>query len=85
LQGEGKSSANLLRALDTLFEHPIQTAAGLADKLKLSYPTANGLISRLQELGVLHEQTGYKRNRRFSYDPYLRLFDGAVTELPTSA
>jgi Fic family protein len=85
LQGEGKSSANLLRALDTLFEHPIQTAAGLADKLKLSYPTANGLISRLQELGVLHEQTGYKRNRRFSYDPYLRLFDGAVTEPATSA
>jgi Fic family protein len=85
LQGEGKSSANLLRALDTLFEHPIQTAAGLADKLKLSYPTANGLISRLQELGVLHEQTGYKRNRRFSYDPYLRLFDSAVAEPPTSA
>jgi Fic family protein len=83
LQREGKSSANLLRALDTLFEHPIQTAAGLADKLKLSYPTANGLISRLQELGVLHEQTGYKRNRRFSYDPYLRLFDGAVTEPQT--
>jgi Fic family protein len=84
LQGEGKSSANLLRALDTLFEHPIQTAAGLADKLKLSYPTANGLISRLQELGVLREQTGYKRNRRFSYDPYLRLFDGALTESPTA-
>jgi len=85
LQREGKGSANLLRALDTLFEHPIQTAAGLADKLKLSYPTANGLMSRLQELGVLHEQTGYKRNRRFSYDPYLRLFDGAVTEPPTAA
>jgi Fic family protein len=83
LQREGKSSANLLRALDTLFEQPIQTAAGLADKLKLSYPTANGLISRLQELNLLHEQTGYKRNRRFSYDPYLRLFDGTEAE-PTA-
>lgn len=80
LQGEGKSSANLLRALDTLFENPIQTAAGLADKLKLSYPTANGLIARLQELGVLHEQTGYKRNRRFSYEPYLQLFEGAAAD-----
>jgi Fic family protein len=80
LQREGKSSANLLRALDTLFEHPIQTAAGLADKLKVSYPTANGLISRLQELGVLHEQTGYKRNRRFSYEPYLQLFEGAAAD-----
>jgi Mn-dependent DtxR family transcriptional regulator len=49
----------LLRALDTLFEQPIQTTAGLADKLKVSYPTANGLIARLQELGVLCEQTGY--------------------------
>jgi Fic family protein len=85
LQREGKSSANLLRALDTLFEQPIQTAAGLADKLKLSYPTANGLISRLQELGVLNELTGYKRNRRFAYDPYLRLFDSAAAEPPTAA
>ncbi len=77
---EKKSSANLLRALDLLFEQPIQTAAGLADKLDVSYPTANGLLSRLQELQILEESTGFRRNRKFAYEPYLRLFDSTTAD-----
>ena len=77
---EKKSSANLLRALDLLFEQPIQTAAGLAEKLAVSYPTANGLLSRLQELQILEESTGFRRNRKFAYEPYLRLFDSTTAE-----
>ncbi len=77
---EKKSSANLLRALDLLFEQPIQTVAGLADKLDVSYPTANGLLSRLQELQILEESTGFRRNRKFAYEPYLRLFDSTTAD-----
>jgi hypothetical protein len=31
-------------------------------------------VSRLVEAGVLTEMTGYARNRRFQYWPYIALF-----------
>lgn len=44
-----------------------------------TYAAANQLVSRLVELGILLEITGYARNRRFRYEPYVALFgeDGA--------
>jgi hypothetical protein len=39
-----------------------------------TYPAANQLVERLTEIGVLVEITGQARNRRFRYDPYVRLF-----------
>jgi len=34
-------------------------------------------VSRLVKLGVLSEMTGYARNRRFRYAPYIALFNDA--------
>lgn len=34
----------------------------------------HGLV-RLEELGILREFTGYARNRRFRFEPYLVLFE----------
>ncbi len=31
-------------------------------------------IARVESLGILTEKTGYARNRRFQYDPYVQLF-----------
>lgn len=45
----------------------------MADITHLTYPNANTLVSRFQELGLLHEVTGQRRNRRFAYKPYLDL------------
>ncbi len=51
----------------------------------MSYVTANNHIARLEELGILRETTGYKRNRRFSFVPYLALFEvQGPTEPPGS-
>ena len=36
---------------------------------------ANNLVNRLVDVGLLREITGYARNRRFRFDPYLRLFE----------
>ena len=36
---------------------------------------ANSVVNRLVEIGLLTEITGYARNRRFRFDPYLRLFE----------
>lgn len=42
-----------------------------------TYAAANSLVSRLVNLGVLSEMTGYARNRRFRYVPYIALFNDA--------
>jgi len=42
-----------------------------------TYTAANNLVSRLVQLDVLSEMTGYARNRRFRYAPYIALFNDA--------
>lgn len=39
-----------------------------------TYQAANALVSRLQEIGIVEEITGYARNRRFRCAPYISLF-----------
>ena len=32
-------------------------------------------VEQFEEAGILRETTGYQRNRRYRYDPYLSLFE----------
>lgn len=70
----GGSAANGHRALEHLYQQPIVTVKQVQDWIGTTYPAANNLVRRMVELGILHEMTGYKRNRRFQYRDYLRLF-----------
>lgn len=45
------------------------------DWLGITQEGANNLVRRLVDIGVLREITGYTRNRRFRFEPYLRLFE----------
>ncbi len=81
--GRERSGANLVRAFELLFEHPILTPRLLERKLSVTYATANTIVSRLVTLKVLKEQTGFKRNRRFEFTPYLALF-AAPAPLPSA-
>jgi Fic family protein len=60
-----------VQLLDILFQRPYVTAKMVADRLEVSAPTANKLISALESGGILDEVTGQSRNRRFRYTPYL--------------
>jgi hypothetical protein len=42
-------------------------------RLATSFPTANAAVRVLQELGIVAEMTGQKKNRRFSYAAYIEL------------
>jgi Fic family protein len=75
LTNEGKGGANMLRALDTLFGQPIVTARSIEGKLKVAFATANGILARFEELGILREMTGSRRNRRWTFQPYVDLFE----------
>ncbi len=84
LIGEGKASGNLLRSLDHLFVQPITTPQLLATALDVRYATANNLVARLVEIGVLTEMTGYRRNRRFVYQRYVDLFEKETQDEQTT-
>ncbi len=54
-----------------LEEHPIVTAAGVAEALGMSFATASSAIKRLEAVGILAQSTNAARNRVFSYEEYL--------------
>lgn len=71
----GRAAANGQRVMDRLFDHPIVAVATVRHWLKVTPVAANNLVRRLVDIGVLREITGYARNRRFRFEPYLRLFE----------
>ena len=64
-----------LKLLDYLFEQPLVSVPLVENRLECSFVTANKLVEQLEELKMLRETTGWQRNRRYRYDPYLALFD----------
>jgi len=68
------NSTNGIRLLDYLFERPLTTPKLVRENLGVAHVTANKLIRQFEEIGLLTEQTGFKRNQRFAYDPYLDVF-----------
>jgi Fic family protein len=70
----GRAAGNGHRVLESLFDRPIVSVNDVRKMTGTTYAAANTLVSRLAELGVLHEMTGYARNRRFRYAPYIALF-----------
>ncbi|WP_240127075.1 Fic family protein [Thermomonas alba] len=74
-EGLGRAAANGQRVMDRLFDHPIVNVATVREWLDLTPAGANQIVSRLEDIGLLREITGYARNRRFVFEPYLRLFD----------
>lgn len=71
----GRAAANGHRVMDRLFDQPMVTVATVRDWLGVTPAAANNLVNRLTDLGLLREITGYARNRRFRFDPYLRVFE----------
>jgi len=70
----GRAAGNGHRVLESLFDRPIVTVADIKGMTGTTYAAANTLVAKLVELGILLEMTGYARNRRFRYEPYVRLF-----------
>ncbi|WP_445147806.1 Fic family protein [Baekduia sp. Peel2402] len=72
---EAGAGPNGLKLLSELYRRPLVNVSYLAARLDVSFPTANRLVSRFEELGLLREITGQRRSRIYRYEPYLALFD----------
>lgn len=71
----GRAAGHGHRVLESLYERPILSVNQVGELTGTTYPAANGLVKRFVEGGLLVEITGQSRNRRFRYEPYVRLFD----------
>lgn len=70
------NSVLALRLLDLLFLHPITNIKFVSEKLGCSYVKAAQLMESFasEPLALVQETTGFKRNRRYRFRPYLALF-----------
>lgn len=73
----GRAAGNGHKVLESLFDRPIVSVNDVRKMTGTTYAAANTLVSRLAEIGVLQEMTGYARNRRFRYADYIGLFHDA--------
>ena len=71
----GKRFPNAKSLLTYLYSKPVVTVLDVMTNLNVTKQTANNLIKDFQNIGILKEQTGYKRNRIFVFQEYLRLFE----------
>jgi Fic family protein len=71
----GRAAGNGHRMLEHLFDRPMVSVADIRKLLDITPAGANNLVSRLEAIGILREFTGYARNRRYRFEPYLKLFE----------
>ena len=70
----GKKIPKAQQLLAYLFRQPVVNVNDIIKVLKVTKPTANALIADFIKLKILKEQTGFKRNRSFHFEAYLKLF-----------
>lgn len=70
----GKKQVKAKELLNYLYSKPVTDASDVAEALSISKSSALRLINDLINLGILIERTGYKRNRSFSFENYIKLF-----------
>lgn len=77
----GRVASTALRLHQALLERPLQAAQQLAQRTKLSIPAVNTGLGVLEGLEIVREVTGRKRNRLFSYAPYIQILSEGTEPL----
>jgi Fic family protein len=70
----GKKQLSAKSLLQHLYSHPIVDIGDVAQVLEVNFSTAARLVDDFTRLKILTEITGYKRNRLFTFEDYLKLF-----------
>lgn len=69
-----KKAVKAKALLTELYKNPMTNTQNVSEILKVSIPTANSLINDLVQNKILTEWTGFKRNRIFVFERYVKLF-----------
>lgn len=66
--------------VDLLFAHPILDIRAAEKLLGCTYATASAAMQNIEKEGYVIETTGQKRHKKFKFDGYLKLFEGAMSQ-----
>jgi Fic family protein len=81
IQDLGRSAPNTLRVFDALRGHPLATVPALVTRTRASYPTVARALAALQQLGIVRETTGRRRERVFAYSRYIDILNEGTEPL----
>ena len=76
-----RGTASALRVFQQAQQMPLLTIAKAAEAASLSVPTVIAAIRALENLGILHEQTGRQRDRVYVYTRYLAQLNAGTEPL----
>lgn len=68
-----KAGSTSYRLFEMLPMMPRFNIERVRKQLDTSFPTANAAVKVLEDLGIVTEMTGQKKNRNYSYQPYIEL------------
>lgn len=66
---------NAVKLIDHLFEDPSISVNEVSEILNISNVTANKLVNRLEEIGILMEFTGKKRYKKYVFTDFIRIIE----------
>ncbi len=81
IQERVKRAGTALHVFDALCDRPIITLKEVVRRTGLTFATAAKGMGILEELGIVREITGKKRNRIFAYDRYLTILSEGTEPL----
>ena len=81
VQTLGRAAANALRVFDALRARPLATLNALTESTGASYPTVARAVESLENLSIVREITGRKRERVFAYMRYLAILNEGTEPL----
>lgn len=81
IQRLGRATGSALRVHHELLCRPIATAQAIARRSGLSHVTVNKALRHLVDLDIVHEVTGQKRHRIFSYTAYIAILNEGTEPL----
>ena len=75
-------AGSALRVLDVLARTPVVTVARASQETGIVASSVSNTLNAMTGLGLVKELTGWKRNRLFCYDRYLKVLSEGTEPLP---
>ncbi len=75
------SSIHAIRLIDLLFENPIISNKDVTERLNITPVTANNLVIKFEEIGILTEITGKKRYKKYLFEEYVAIISRGTGNL----
>jgi Fic family protein len=73
IKAAGKLTGSVQQVFELMKKNPYLTAAATAKKTGLTLPTVNSALAAMEELKILREITGRRRDRVYEYDAYMSI------------